>query len=86
MGKNTVVCHEWYNLAVKNPSGVDMNDAKLISGDHICSIYQNRQQQFSAIIPFIKDCLLNKQKCIYVTDDCSVNDVTGEFEKYGFPL
>ncbi len=37
--------------------------------DHLCLIYETQEEQFSAVIPFIKIGLERGEKCIYVVDD-----------------
>jgi transcriptional regulator with GAF, ATPase, and Fis domain len=37
--------------------------------DHLCSIYQNQEEQFSVAIPFIHIGLDRGEKCIYIADD-----------------
>lgn len=44
--------------------------------DHTCSIYDNKDEQFAVIIPFFKYGLENNEKCIYVADENSVEEVT----------
>jgi len=42
------------------------------AGDHLCLLYENRDQQFTAVLPFIRDGLRNKERCLYIavtTDD-----------------
>ena len=52
----------------------DMNDlekaiAKIGLHDHLCLIYKTQEEQFSAVIPFIKIGLERNEKCLYVVDD-----------------
>lgn len=56
------------------------------SGAHICSVYQDRAQQFASVIPFIQYGLEHNEKCIYVVDDCSTDEVISEFNKRGVDL
>jgi transcriptional regulator with GAF, ATPase, and Fis domain len=37
--------------------------------DHLCSIYENQEEQFSVAIPFIHIGLDRGEKCIYIADD-----------------
>lgn len=55
-------------------------------GDHLCSIYQNKEQQFGLIIPFFEKGLNNNEKCIYIADDNSTDEVVAEFEKAGVAI
>ncbi|HEX2961166.1 MAG TPA: MEDS domain-containing protein [Ignavibacteriales bacterium] len=45
--------------------------------DHICSIYESRDEQLAVIIPFIKYGLENNEKCLYVADENTVEEITG---------
>jgi chemotaxis family two-component system sensor kinase Cph1 len=42
---------------------------KLGVHDHLCLIYETREEQFSAVIPFIKIGLEHGEKCLYAVDD-----------------
>src|ERR1700720_882744 len=48
---------------------------KLKQGDHICLIYENPGEQLAAAVPFIIDGLAREERCIYIADDRSVEDV-----------
>jgi hypothetical protein len=52
-------------------------------GDHLCSIYSTKEQQFSAIASFFKEGLDNNQKCIYIADENSKEEVLLELAKRG---
>ncbi|MBI3813656.1 MAG: MEDS domain-containing protein [Nitrospinae bacterium] len=52
------------------------NKTKLINAleqlalhDHLCLIYETREEQFNAVIPFIRAGLESGEKCIYIVDD-----------------
>jgi hypothetical protein len=55
-------------------------------GDHVSSIYQNKEQQFLLIIPFMVEGLKSNQKCVYVFNDNTKEEVIKEFKKAGFEL
>jgi chemotaxis family two-component system sensor kinase Cph1 len=42
---------------------------KLGVHDHLCLIYETQEEQFAAVIPYIKIGLERGEKCIYVVDD-----------------
>ncbi|NQU99456.1 MAG: MEDS domain-containing protein [Parcubacteria group bacterium] len=52
-------------------------------GDHVCSIYKNKEEQFSTVVPFIKKGLDNHQKCAYIVDENSKEEVIAELDKRG---
>ena len=43
--------------------------------DHICSIYNTKEEQFSVIVPFIKIGLERGEKCIYAVNDNTAHEV-----------
>ncbi|MBM2832962.1 MAG: hypothetical protein HW406_123 [Candidatus Brocadiaceae bacterium] len=57
--------------------GTDLTKAigRLRSHDHLCMIYETRQEQFAAVLPFIKFGLERGEKCIYIADDNTVEVV-----------
>jgi hypothetical protein len=55
-------------------------------GDHICSIFQNRQQQFAVLVPFVTAGLKAHEKCLYLLDDISQSEVVAEFAAAGTQL
>ncbi len=55
---------------------------KLSYGEHLCSIYSNRDEQMSVIIPFILAGLKRNDKCIYIVDENTKEDIVSELEKH----
>ncbi len=47
----------------------------LAPGDHICLIYQSRDEQFAVMIPYLRDGLAQGQQCLYIADERSVEEV-----------
>ncbi|MGE5680912.1 MAG: MEDS domain-containing protein [Bacillota bacterium] len=43
--------------------------------DHICSIYETKDEQFSAVVPYIQDGLQKHEKCVYIADENSIDEV-----------
>ncbi|MBI5186211.1 MAG: MEDS domain-containing protein [Nitrospinae bacterium] len=37
--------------------------------DHLCLIYEGREEQFAAIVPFFKAGLARREKCVYIADE-----------------
>ncbi|MBI1910938.1 MAG: MEDS domain-containing protein [Deltaproteobacteria bacterium] len=56
---------------------------KLRIHDHLCLIYESREEQFAAVIPFIRIGLEKGEKCIYIADDNTSAQVLGEMIKGG---
>jgi hypothetical protein len=59
---------------------------KIKLGHHLCSIYLDQQQQFCALIPIFIDSINKNQKCIYIIDDSTQQEVITAFKKSGFDL
>src|SRR6202035_2710238 len=49
--------------------------AKLKQGDHICSIYESRGEQLAVSVPFIIDGLARGERCCYIVDDSTIEEV-----------
>jgi diguanylate cyclase (GGDEF)-like protein/PAS domain S-box-containing protein len=56
---------------------------KLKPHDHLCLIYENQEEQFNAVIPFIKMGLERHEKCIYIVDDNTFETVKHEMKAQG---
>ncbi|MDS0474480.1 MEDS domain-containing protein [Natrinema sp. 1APR25-10V2] len=39
------------------------------SNDHLASIYESREEQFSTVIPFVRQGLERGERCLYITDE-----------------
>jgi PAS domain S-box-containing protein len=48
---------------------------KLKHGDHICPFYDNTGEQLAVAVPFIIDGLARGERCIYIADDCTIEEV-----------
>jgi PAS domain S-box-containing protein len=47
----------------------------LKQGDHVCLIYENTAEQLAAAVPFIKDGLARGERCVYIANDRTVEEV-----------
>jgi len=52
-------------------------------GDHLCLIYRNRQEQLAAVIPFIKHGLERGEKCLYIVDEGTAQEVRDALQREG---
>ncbi|MFA6407751.1 MAG: PAS domain S-box protein [Candidatus Paceibacterota bacterium] len=43
--------------------------------DHLCLIYNNKKEQFAAVIPFMRTGLERGEKCVYIVDDNIAKEV-----------
>jgi PAS domain S-box-containing protein len=49
--------------------------ARLAPHDHLCLIYETREEQFAAIVPFVRLGLERGERCIYIADDNTAQTV-----------
>jgi hypothetical protein len=54
--------------------------------DHACLIYETREQQLAAAIPYIRTGLRRNEMCVYIADENSVDDVFLELKKAGVDI
>jgi hypothetical protein len=55
--------------------GLEQGLRKLKHGDHICSSYENPAEQMAVAVPFIMDGLVRGERCLYIADDRTIEDV-----------
>lgn len=67
------------NQVVKNIQSLEL-------GDHISCIYRTDEELFSLIVPFFITGLQQHNKCIYVFDSHSPEQLTNVFSNFGFDL
>src|ERR1700722_9893228 len=48
---------------------------KLTQGDHICTIYENTAEQMAVAVPFIIDGLARGERCVYIVNDRTIEEV-----------
>jgi len=58
------------------PLALDRPGVAIEQGDHICAFYRGRGQRDDVLLPFLRDGLVNGDKCIAVMDDPDVEQVT----------
>ncbi|TYB88798.1 MAG: PAS domain S-box protein [Kosmotoga sp.] len=54
--------------------------------DHLCLIYENNEELFNVIVPFINSGLEKNEKCIYVIDEVFAEEVIEAFTDEGIDL
>jgi signal transduction histidine kinase len=52
-------------------------------GDHLCLVYENTEQQWDAVIPYISEGLARNEACLYVVDDHGLDEVRQAFAGRG---
>ncbi|MCJ7632039.1 MEDS domain-containing protein [Candidatus Bathyarchaeota archaeon] len=55
--------------------GYSLVEAKIRPGDHLCSFYENKEEQFQVVVPFIVDGLVKNEKCLYIADENTVSEI-----------
>lgn len=55
-------------------------------GSHLCLIYENQEEQFATVIPFIKLGLERNEKCVYIADENTIETVTKAMKLAYFDL
>lgn len=71
---------------MKSDTDTIININSLDTGDHVVGIYQNNEELYSLLVPFIKAGLENHQKCIYVLAKETQEYVKDIFNLQGFDL
>lgn len=59
---------------------------KIALHDHLCSLYETREEQFRSVIPFIRAGLENGEKCIYIIDENTQAQVEDALRRDGVPI
>ncbi|HYO52195.1 MEDS domain-containing protein [Archangium sp.] len=52
-------------------------------GDHLCLVYENAEQQWDAVIPYVAEGLARNEACLYVVDDHDLDEVRQAFVVHG---
>jgi len=52
-------------------------------GDHLCGFYKNRQQLWHLAIPFLQRGLENGEKCLYVAEESSLQEMQSVLQQQG---
>jgi len=64
-------------------SDLERQLANLKPGAHLCQIYENPGEQLAAAVPFIKAGLARKERCLYIGNDRSFDQVVRALEAAG---
>lgn len=57
------------------PTELEREVDRLETGTHACLLYDRREDQMAAVVPFIHKGLRLGHRCLYVVDDCTAADV-----------
>ncbi|WNG61503.1 histidine kinase [Archangium gephyra] len=55
-------------------------------GDHLCLVYENPEEQWGAVIPYITEGLARNEACLYVIDDRALDEVRQAFIAHGVDI
>ena len=61
-------------------------EAKIKPGEHLCSFYENKEEQFQIAFPFILEGLAKNEKCLYIADDNSVDEIKAGLLLHGIDV
>src|ERR1700733_4976531 len=59
---------------------------RLHRGDHACLLYETSDDQLAAMVPFFKDGLARNERCLYVADDRTVDEVKAYLSEAGIDV
>lgn len=59
---------------------------QLHAHDHACLIYETREQQMAAALPYIRSGLRNNELCVYIADGNTADAVLGELRSAGVDI
>jgi len=58
-------------------------ERRLKPGDHLCSFYENKTEQFQVVLPFLKRGLDLGEKCAYIADENTVAEIKAGLLAHG---
>ncbi len=56
---------------------------RLGPGDHVCLVYERPEEQVVTMVPYVRQGLERGERCVYVVDEHSVDDVATVLEAHG---
>ena len=54
--------------------------------DHLCLIYESREEWLEAVVPFILSGLERGEKCVYIIDTSTADEVKATFKEAGMNI
>lgn len=61
-------------------------EAKINQCDHLCSFYENKEEQFQVVIPFLVEGLEKKEKCLYLGDETTLAEIKAGLVLHGIDV
>jgi signal transduction histidine kinase/ActR/RegA family two-component response regulator len=65
---------------------LDRHISELAQGDHTCLIYRDASEQMASAVPFVKAGLRRGERCVYISDDRTTEEVTAAFRAAGVDI
>jgi len=63
-----------------------LNAGKIEQGQHLCAFYNSQISQFSCVVPYIIAGLRENEKCFYILDENTENDLIKAFNDFDFDI
>ncbi len=60
--------------------------SRLGAGDHLCCIYRDRSEQMGIVVPYLVHGLQNNERCLYIIDESTREEVFHAFGEVGVAL
>jgi len=73
-------------LAAENRARLAAALRRLDKHDHLCIIYETRDEQFASVLPFIRIGLERGEKCVYIADENSAAEVLTAMKQDGIDV
>ncbi|MBI3193917.1 MAG: MEDS domain-containing protein, partial [Ignavibacteriae bacterium] len=74
------------NTAINSASSLVEAIQHLDVHDHLCLIYETREEQFASVIPFMQSGLERNEKCIYIADENTADVVLQAMQASGIDV
>ena len=55
-------------------------------GDHVAFFFKTNQERLSFVIPYMIDGLRNRERCVYIADENTVQEILAEFRNAGIDI
>lgn len=72
--------------AFPHPSNLIDALSSLKPQDHLCLIYGSPEEWRSVVVPFISMGLARKEKCVYIVDDHTAEEIENYLEEEGMDV
>jgi len=64
-------------------SYLSLVESRLKSGDHLCSFHETKMEQAQLIFPFLKAGLAKREKCLYIADESTPEEIKAGLLMHG---